>query len=399
VENRAIVQQDRRSKLVDSRSMMSLTAQAAVAPPAAPRAGGDLRAARERLGWSIEMVAAELRIRRPYLDALEAGRIDLLPGNAYAVGFLRTYAALLGLDPDEIVRRFKAEAAEVNRQTELAFPVPLPERGMPAGALILLGVVLAVGAYVGWYRLSGEGKLPAETVIPVPQHLAPLAQQATPPVVPPTAVAKSGPEVPAAAPAPVASAAPAGLAATEPASVASATPVTSSPLAASPSATSAPSSAAPSPALASVAPGPTPGPVALDATPSVPSVSPSSAAAAPMPPSSMAQAGAAAVDRIVIQATADAWLEVRDPNGNVLLNRTLHPGDTWTVPQQAGLVFTTGNAGGTVLVVDGVASPALGNSGAVRRDLPLDPNLIRQGKLAAAPPGSVQPASLRTNGQ
>jgi cytoskeleton protein RodZ len=376
------VQQDRRSKFVDSRSMMSVTVQETVDLAAAPRAGGDLRAARERLGWSIEMVAAELRIRQPHLEALEAGRIDLLPGNAYAVGFLRTYAALLGLDPDEIGRRFKAEAAEVNRRTELAFPVPLPERGMPAGALILLGVVLAVGAYAGWYRLSGEGKLPAETVIPVPQHLASLAQQATPPVAPPAAIATSAPAVPAPAPASVASA-------STPAGLAPVTPVTSSPAAVLPSAAPAPSpSVAPAPALA-----------ALDATPPVPSVSPTSAAAAPIPPSSVAQAGTAAAGRIVIQATADAWLEVRDGNGNVLLNRTLHPGDTWTVPQQAGLVFTTGNAGGTVLVVDGVAAPALGNSGAVRRDLPLDPNLIKEGKLAAATASSVQPASLRTNGQ
>ncbi len=376
------MQQDRRSKLVDSRSMMSLTGQEAVAPPAAPRAGSDLRAARERLGWPIDMVAAELRIRQQHLEALEAGRIDLLPGHAYAVGFLRTYAAALGLDPHEIVRRFKAEAAEVNRQTELAFPVPLPERGMPAGALILLGVVLAVGAYAGWYRLSGEGRLPAETVIPVPQHLAPLAEQAAP-VTPPVAVAKSMPAVPAGTPT----------------SVASATGATSSSATAPPSPTPALSAAAPSPALASVAPAAAPAPVALDAAPPVPSVSPTSAAAAPIPPLSVAQSAATAADQIEIQATADAWLEVRDANGNVLLNRTLHSGDTWTVPKQAGLVLTTGNAGGTVLAVDGVASPALGNSGAVRRNLPLDPDLIRQGKLSAAAAGSVQPASLRTNGQ
>jgi cytoskeleton protein RodZ len=360
--------------------MMSVTAPETVDPPAAPRAGGDLRAARERLGWPIEMVAAELRIRQPHLEALEAGRIDLLPGNAYAVGFLRSYAAALGLDPDEIGRRFKAEAAEVNRRTELAFPVPLPERGMPAGALILLGVVLAVSAYVGWYRLSGEGKLPAETVIPVPQRLAPLAQQAVP-LTPPMAAAKSAPAVPAAMPANGA-----------PATVAMSSPATAPPPA-------APSADAASPALVSAAPTPGPAPGALDAAPPAPSVSPTSAAAAPIAPISLAQSAAEAADRIVIQATADAWLEVRDASGNILLNRTLHPGDTWTVPRQAGLVLTTGNAGGTLLVVDGVASPALGNSGAVRRNLPLDPNLIREGKLAAAAAGSVQPASLRTNGQ
>ena len=127
-----------------------------MAPSAAPRAGADLRAARERLGWPIEDVSAALRIRLPHLEALEEGRIDLLPGNAYAVGFLRTYARALGLDPDEIARRFKAEASEVNRRTELIFPAPMPQRGVPAGAVILLGVVLAIGAYAGWYRLSGR---------------------------------------------------------------------------------------------------------------------------------------------------------------------------------------------------------------------------------------------------
>ena len=60
--------------------------------PVAPRAGADLRAARERVGWSLPDVAAALHIRLQYLEALEAGRIDDLPGNAYALGFLRTYA-------------------------------------------------------------------------------------------------------------------------------------------------------------------------------------------------------------------------------------------------------------------------------------------------------------------
>ena len=40
-------------------------------PPAAMRAGADLRAARERLGLSLEDVAANLRIRPPHLDGLE----------------------------------------------------------------------------------------------------------------------------------------------------------------------------------------------------------------------------------------------------------------------------------------------------------------------------------------
>ena len=314
------------------------------APSAAPRAGADLRAARERLGWAIADVSAALCIRLPHLEALEEGRIDLLPGNAYAVGFLRSYACALGLDPDEIARRFKAEASQVTSRTELVFPAPMPQRGMPAGAVILLGVVLAIGAYAGWYRLSGEGRLPPETVTPVPARLATLAEQAVPP--------------PKATPVPPA---PAAIVATV-----------------------APPMLQPAPQ----APEP--------AAPPAPSISPTSAAAAPVPPLPAAlppTQGPAATPtdqaRIVLLATADAWVQVRDRSGGVLLNRILHSGDTWPVPARPNLVLTTGNAGGTDLVVDGVTTPVPGGSGAVRRDLPLDADAIKAGGLALAQPASA----------
>ena len=118
--------QERRSELADSRSMMHSDIEPKGALSSAPRAGADLRAARERIGWSLPNMAAALRIRLQYLEALEAGRIGDLPGNAYTLGFVRTYASALGLDPNEVARRFKAEAAAVNGVPRLAFPVPAP---------------------------------------------------------------------------------------------------------------------------------------------------------------------------------------------------------------------------------------------------------------------------------
>src|SRR5690242_17893403 len=112
--------------------MMSSPAEPDAGLPQAPAAGALLRAARERVGWTLAEIAAALRIRPYYLEALEDGRVDELPGNAYALGFLRTYASALGLDANEIARRFKTEAALVNRRPELQFPVPVPERGVPA---------------------------------------------------------------------------------------------------------------------------------------------------------------------------------------------------------------------------------------------------------------------------
>ena len=67
----------------------------------------------------------------------------------------------------------------------------------------------------------------------------------------------------------------------------------------------------------------------------------------------------------------------------MLLSRTLRAGETWDVPPKSNLLLTTGNAGGTDLLVDGVGTGPLGGNGAVRRDLPLDPDQIKDGKLVA----------------
>ncbi|MBL6457271.1 helix-turn-helix domain-containing protein [Belnapia sp. T6] len=174
----------------------------------AARLGEELRDARAALGLSVEDVAASLRIRPPYLLALEEGRVRDLPAPAYAVGFVRSYARALGLPEDEVVRRFReASGPVVQRKTDLVFPEPVPERGVPAGAVILVGALLTVGAYIGWYQWSGSGNRVVDSVPPVPPRLeqaarpepasSPAVQAALPPPVqPPAAGAASVPPVP-----------------------------------------------------------------------------------------------------------------------------------------------------------------------------------------------------------
>jgi cytoskeleton protein RodZ len=343
------------------------------------RVGADLRAARERVGWSLPAVAAHLRIRLPFLEAIEDGRIGDLPGNAYAVGFVRTYAQSLGLDQDEIGRRFRAEAAGVNRKTELQFPAPVPERGVPAGAVILVGVVLAIGAYIGWYRFSGDDRATTETVQAVPERLAPLAV-APPPLVPPVA---------------------------DPSAAASAAPASGSPSAASPGGTASGTMTA-----AGSIPVPVPVPVTVPMSPAMfgppvprmygppaPGTTMQGNAGAglpaenvPMPQAVPAAAPGPDGSRITLRAKSDAWMQVRDKQGQVLLNRVLRAGESWPVPGKGPLLLTTGNAPGTELLVDGVPAPAFVGERSVLRDLPLDAEMIREGKLT----GQAQPTSSGT---
>jgi cytoskeleton protein RodZ len=75
-----------------------------------------------------------------------------------------------------------------------------------------------------------------------------------------------------------------------------------------------------------------------------------------------------------------------------VLNKVLHAGETWPVPAgPSGLILTTGNAGATEIDVDGTPIPSLGASGMVRRDVPLDADLLKSGKLP--PPKPKKPAT------
>jgi cytoskeleton protein RodZ len=329
------------------------------------RAGADLRAARERLGWDLPDVAAMLRIRSTYLEALESGRLSNLPGDVYAIGFLRSYATALGLDVEEVSRRFRAEAGDIPRHSELVFPVPLPERGLPAGALMLLGLILIGGAYIGWYRLSGEGRLPAETVPPVPARLAALVEAPAPvpvPVVPSDQRRSAAISVPT----PPAPPTDEDIGLFEPRRA----------LADNQRLPPPPPAAAPIEAMrmASIPGGTATTAIAMPVPQPIrpPDPEPQSATGSPARPD-----GA----RVVLRFTGDTWVQVRERGGDALVTKVMRAGETYPVPDRSNLILNTGNAGRIAILVDGTEVPSIGGPGSVRKEVPLDPDLLRSGMV------------------
>src|SRR5260221_4924622 len=136
--------------------------------------GDLLRETREQYGTSIEQVGATLRIRPIFLQAIEDNHYDRLPGPVYALGFVRTYADYLGLDGEAVAQRFKNEAAGLETKSDLSFPMPLPERSMPGGALLLVALIVAACAYAIWYYRAAGDRMRAERVAEVPSQLIPL---------------------------------------------------------------------------------------------------------------------------------------------------------------------------------------------------------------------------------
>jgi cytoskeleton protein RodZ len=305
------------------RSKSSLADSAGYLEPGPLLAGAMLRQQRRALGLDLADVAAALRIRPAYLDALEAGRPDKLPGAIYAIGFIRAYADHLGLGSDEMLRLFKQQSTLLTATPDLSFPIPLIERCTPGGGLLLVALILAICAYGGWFYVSTDDGPRSERVAEIPLELLPYRE----PLRTSPAVSQPG----EAQPAPRSAAAP-----SERSERSSFT-----------GAGSGGSLSAAGAAMAAV-------PAATDPGPNPPG-------------------------EVVIRATADSWIQIRDARQSVLLTRVLKAGESCRAPARPGLSMRTGNAGALEITVDGVPAPPIGRRGMVRRNVALDGNALLAG--------------------
>jgi cytoskeleton protein RodZ len=341
-----------------------------------------LRGRRIECGLDVDYVAQILKIRPAVLIAIENGKFDELPGPAYAVGFVRSYATYLGLDAEALVVRFKTETAEIARRPQLEFPLPIRDSRVPTGPLLVICMLLAALTYAGWYYFSSKPDQIADLTPAVPERLLHLLRMPPPPKPgsEPVAPAVAPAAAPTAAPEAAPQAAPAqttAAPATAGQAVASAQPAP----AATPQTPAAQPAAPQQPAVDGVPPvenkqaaGP-----AVAALPQTPDMTqPAVAADQPKQPDNSygAPEGQA---RVVLHAVADSWVQVRDKASNLLFTRVLKPGEHYNVPNQPGLTLVAGNAGGLDITVDGVEAPRLGDLGRVARNVSLDPDHLLGG--------------------
>jgi cytoskeleton protein RodZ len=139
-----------------------------------------LRDQREARGLAIVDVEKRLRIRCHYLEAIEQGRFDLLPGATYIPAFLRAYAKHVGLDPEKVLTAYHLSGAvPIERPIALPADFPIVEKRAPIG-LAVLTVLLVIGSgYAAWHYLPRQQAVVAEKVPPVPDRLL-ASRPATP---------------------------------------------------------------------------------------------------------------------------------------------------------------------------------------------------------------------------
>lgn len=93
---------------------------------------------------TVKDVEKAIKIRAKYISAMEKDAFDQVPGEAYAVGFLRTYAEWLELDAGRLIERYRDEVAASPRIADSGSEFDYAEDSGPEDSRRLATIVTAV---------------------------------------------------------------------------------------------------------------------------------------------------------------------------------------------------------------------------------------------------------------
>ena len=110
--------------------------------------GSLLRQARLAQKGKLPEISENLRVSHEHLKALEEDDVNGLPGLAYAVGFIRSYADHLGLDAEVLIAQYKSQTSGMS--SGLDFPITEEDYELPSFILVSGLVVVSTIAYLFW---------------------------------------------------------------------------------------------------------------------------------------------------------------------------------------------------------------------------------------------------------
>lgn len=159
-----------------------------------PSVGQILREAREAQGMLLEDASMRLRLMHRQIEAMEADNFETLGQPVFARGFVRNYARLLGLAPEDLLARMEGAPAEPAAVIRPDPPQPHSWLTSPWLILLLLGLLVVVAVPVALY-LWLNSEAPDEPSVRVSSA---VQSAAAPSSVPPPVAASAAAPVPAA---------------------------------------------------------------------------------------------------------------------------------------------------------------------------------------------------------
>ena len=296
--------------------------------------------ARLNKGLTQEQAGALLKVRVKIIKDFENGEHIDLPGLAYKIGFVRSYARLLDLDGDLLVKEFKESLELSSLKEEYRFLTPEINKNkfLPIGAV--LSVCIAVLSYTGWYYSDRSNKvenssseiieqsykktadIESNDYVIIEENINSISTSSTinndnEKKVLDTIKNKSN-----------------NLNKVESKILKDTKIVNTETITNN----------------------------KIDPNLNENKTSEMSATANERDPS----------NEMVLKATGNSWVEIEDLDGNVLMTRLMRPGETYVVPNINGLTFNTGNAGALSLSQGELTVPKLGEIGEIITARPLN---------------------------
>ena len=333
--------------------------------------GAELAQAREQRGITLPELARRTKIGVDALKAIERGDLTALPGGLYTRGFLRAYAREVGLNPDEIVRRYREKFKDQDQAANAMAQLDVGVNVTCAPGQVHVKDIDAMTRRWSWTAwLSGA----AVVLVGAAIHFAltPTTSWKTPR----TQTARSAPNPGATSTATPAATQPVGpvLPPLPP------PPSTAAPNAAAPN-TAAPNSAAPNAAAPNTA---APNTAAMTAA----SIGTSGSVAAIVP--GHPTDAATNTLRLDVKPTGDCWVSAT-ADGQRVLYRLMAAGERTQIEARDEVTLLVGDAGTCLFDINGAGARRLGAPGQ-----PVTVHLTRQNfeQYLERPPADPRPVTV-----
>ena len=300
--------------------------------------------ARVNNGLTQEQASALLKVRVKIIKDFENGDQIDLPGTAYKIGFVRSYARLLKLDSDLLVQEFKESLEVDNFKEEYKFLSPEINNNklLPIGAVLSFFIALVV--YSGWYYTDRNNEINTSSNNLVDKQIEKIKETDKSNYViieenfdPKNSIISKIENV--------------------------GDEIKHSMLEEKANITEVKENLITNP---------------INSYPNNEKISSSSNAVNTKNIETQTnEMSAKANERdpsneMVLKAIGNSWVEIEDLNGNILMTRLMRPGETYVVPNINGLTFNTGNAGALSLSQGDVIVPKLGAIGEIITARPLN---------------------------
>lgn len=95
-------------------------------------------------------VARELHLDIDIIEAIECGDMSALPAPIFVRGYVRSYARLVGLPEDKLIREFNAQHAELPPLSVISAGNRAPMFRLPSGRLIRNVILIMLGIILLW---------------------------------------------------------------------------------------------------------------------------------------------------------------------------------------------------------------------------------------------------------